>query len=334
MRRSSGHAVVALIAIAVVVCACGGTDTSTTTLSESTTSDSERQTTSQGSGTQTILVAFASGDATDCAAVTSYEREISADQDLITTSFELLVAGPNVEEMAQGANSVFADESSGALWSVTFRENEQLLIVDFRDVRSLLSNASTSCGSQSLLAQLNATAFQFEDVVRVRYEIDGNCDTFSEWLQIECMEYTRAGGVVANLSTNDRALGSGCTPGAGDLPDGRWFGYVTNASDDSVVFDLACWFSGTAAIDASAEDGEESPPPNDYYIRNQNEMLRTVPVAAETFVNWLPTGDPADASTSSYEVWLSERTNRAYLPGVWLQVTDGAIVLIDEQYVP
>jgi hypothetical protein len=217
---------------------------------------------------------------------------------------------------------------------VTLYQYEKLLVVNFRDVRSLLSNASTSCGSQSLLAQLNTTAFQFEEVVRVRYEIDGSCDIFSEWLQSECMEYTRAGGEVADLSTNERALGSGCTPGTTDLPDGRWFGYVTEAMTDSVTFDLACWFSGSAAVDAAAEDGEESPPPNDYYIRNQNEMLRSVPVASGTSVTWLPTGDPADAMTISYEEWVVQRPGRQYLPGVWLLVTDGAVVLIDKQYVP
>jgi len=43
----------------------------------------------------------------------------------------------------------------------------------------------------SLLAQLNATAFQFDRVERVRYEMEQSCDTFSNWLQRDCAEYTR-----------------------------------------------------------------------------------------------------------------------------------------------
>jgi hypothetical protein len=72
-----------------------------------------------------------------------------------------------------------------------------LLLVDFGDFRELIANASTSCGSMSLLSQLNATAFQFEEVERVRYLIEGSCDAFSNWLQRECMEYTRTGAEPA-----------------------------------------------------------------------------------------------------------------------------------------
>lgn len=333
MRRNILSNLAALVALGMIIGACGEAETSTTTPGLTTTTTVSTTTTTSPE-TQTVMVAFATGDGSDCAQVTSYPRQIDAALDPVRSAFDMLVAGPTVEEMALGASSVFADDSSGALWSVVWYEYEKLLIVDFRDVRSLLSNASTSCGSQSLLAQLNTTAFQFEEVVRVRYEMDGSCDIFSEWLQSECMEYTRAGGEVANLSTNERALGSGCTPGTAVLPDGRWFGYVTDATETSVTFDLACWFSGSAAADAAAEDGEESPPPNDYYIRNQNEMLREVPVASGTFVTWLPTGDPADATTTSYEEWLAERPDRFYLPGVWLEITAGQVVLIDEQYVP
>ena len=49
----------------------------------------------------------------------------------------------------------------------------------------------------------------------------------------------------------------------------------------TVTFDLVQWFQGDAAARAAAEDGEESPPPNDYYIRNVNPRLRTLPVAAD-----------------------------------------------------
>jgi hypothetical protein len=39
--------------------------------------------------------------------------------------------------------------------------------------------------------------------------------------------------------TNSGALGSGCVPGPGSLPDGAWFGWVNAASDASLEFDLA-----------------------------------------------------------------------------------------------
>jgi hypothetical protein len=48
----------------------------------------------------------------------------------------------------------------------------------------------------------------------------------------------------------------------------------------TVTVDLVQWFTGEAATKAAAEDGEESPPPNDYYVRNVNPRLRTLPVAS------------------------------------------------------
>jgi hypothetical protein len=135
--------------------------------------------------------------------------------------------------------------------------------------------------------------------------------------------------------TNSLASGSGCTPGTTtSLPDGEWFGYVDDASAARLSFDLACWFTGDAAAQAAAEDGEESPPPNDYYVRNVNPGLRTLSVAGSATVAWLPNpGDPSTA-TVPYADWLTDRTARSYQPGVWLTITGGAITTIEEQYVP
>lgn len=52
------------------------------------------------------------------------------------------------------------------------------------------------------------------------------------------------------------ALGSGCAPGTDLLPDGVWFGWVTEAEAEQVAFDLACLWPGrlepAASNDASA----------------------------------------------------------------------------------
>lgn len=134
--------------------------------------------------------------------------------------------------------------------------------------------------------------------------------------------------------TND-AEGSGCTPGQGALPDGEWFGIVATTDDSELEFDLACWFTGDAAVRAAAEDGEESPPPNDYYVRNANETLRSVPVADVAEVIWYPeVGDPTSETTVSYSDWISQRVRREFDLGVWLEVENGTIVKIREQWVP
>ncbi|MDH3296281.1 MAG: hypothetical protein OER95_18330, partial [Acidimicrobiia bacterium] len=104
---------------------------------------------------------------------------------------------------------------------------------------------------------------------------------------------------------------------------------------DELSFDLACWFTGDAATVAAAEDGEESPPPNDFHIRNDSDRLRTLAVDPGAAVDWLPNpGDPASVETVPYDVWLAEQPGRPVTPGVWLNVEDGRVISIEEQYVP
>jgi len=160
-----------------------------------TTTSTLAATPSEPESTQTVRVAFAIGGG-DCADVALFERSVAAALDPVETAFRNLVAGPTGEEAARGADAiVFSVETSGTVQSVTL--DNGLLSVDFSDFREVIANASTSCGSMSLLSQLNTTAFQFEEVERVRYLIEGSCDAFSNWLQRECMEYTRTGAEAA-----------------------------------------------------------------------------------------------------------------------------------------
>jgi hypothetical protein len=135
-------------------------------------------------------------------------------------------------------------------------------------------------------------------------------------------------------STDDLAGGSGCSPGDGALPDGEWFGFVTARGEDSLEFDLACWFTGDAATEAAAEDGEESPPPNDYYVRNANPDTREVPVGELVEVTFYPDGDPNNFAEIDYDDWGDMVATRGFELGVWLDVEDGAIDEIHEQWVP
>lgn len=133
----------------------------------------------------------------------------------------------------------------------------------------------------------------------------------------------------------DGPSGSGCSPGdAAGLPEGEWFGFVEATSATGIEFDLACWFTGQAAVDASAEDGEESPPPNDYYVRNENTLTRSLPVSPEVPVVWYPDGDPTTETVVDFEVWAEAVVGRGFMFGVWLDVIDGEVHEIREQWVP
>jgi hypothetical protein len=96
--------------------------------------------------------------------------------------------------------------------------------------------------------------------------------------------------------------------------------------------------SPTAATKAAAEDGEESPPPNDYYIRNVNSRLRTLPVRSDApiTVNVLAAGSTGSA-TKDVAVTLAELAS--YFPNsgtapFWLTVDQGQVTKIAQQFLP
>lgn len=130
--------------------------------------------------------------------------------------------------------------------------------------------------------------------------------------------------------------GSGCTPGEGALPDGQWYGEVSDADSAGVLFDLMCFFLGEEADKAALEDGEVMVPvPNGYYVRNEDPTPRTFDVAGDAQVLHYPTGDPATTQLLDYPEWARRVTNgQVSLLGVWLTVDAGAVVAIEEQWTP
>ena len=141
--------------------------------------------------------------------------------------------------------------------------------------------------------------------------------------------------------------GSTVAPGAAapaaegaELEDGRHPVVVqrVQVGGRTVTFDLVQWFQGDAAARAAAEDGEESPPPNDYYIRNVNPRLRTLPVAAGApiTVNVLAASSTG-SSTKDVTVTLDKLAT--YFPNsgtapFWITVEQGQATRIAQQFVP
>lgn len=147
---------------------------------------------------------------------------------------------------------------------------------------------------------------------------------------------TAAATTTTTGSVLDEAEGSGCTPGEGALPDGEWYGGVADAEENTLDFDLACWFTGEAATRAAAEDGAESPPPNDYYVQNTNPTIRTLTVEGEVEVVWYPEfGDPSSETSTTFAEWLETLAARGeFIPGIWVEIEGGEVVRIQEQWVP
>ena len=135
-----------------------------------------------------------------------------------------------------------------------------------------------------------------------------------------------------------RAPAPGGTPTGNPvvLVDGRHPVFVTSVdpSRRTIRFDLIQFYWGDEAAREAARDHKESPPPNDYYIRNVNPRLRTLRVRADATitVNTLGFGNQADHPISL--AGLATLVRAEDWPPFWITVRHGQVVKIAEQWVP
>lgn len=151
--------------------------------------------------TATVNVYF-TPEGSECDVAQPYPREVQLPR-VLTGAMEQLLAGPTAAERAAGATSFLFDEgTAGMLRSVNIRD--RVAHVNFRDLRSVIPNASTSCGSASLLSQLDATATQFPTVDGTRYSINGSEATFYNWLQLAVPGTSRVTATHGSLTNRSR----------------------------------------------------------------------------------------------------------------------------------
>jgi sporulation and spore germination protein len=100
---------------------------------------------------------------------------------VLTGAMRALLAGPTAAERARGFGGWFSAKTVGHLRSVRIVDGGAY--VDFRTFARHIPNASSSCGSALLLAQLERTANQFPTVSRAVYSFDGSRHSFHGWLQ-------------------------------------------------------------------------------------------------------------------------------------------------------
>jgi spore germination protein GerM len=100
---------------------------------------------------------------------------------VLAGAMRALVAGPTAAERARGYGGWFSHKTAGSVRNV--RLSRGVARIDFRDFSRLIPNASSSCGSALLLAQLDRTALQFPTVKSAIYSFNGNRGAFYEWLQ-------------------------------------------------------------------------------------------------------------------------------------------------------
>jgi hypothetical protein len=148
-----------------------------------------------------------------------------------------------------------------------------------------------------------------------------------------------------NYVSSGGPSGAGCTPGERDtLPDGWWAGEVTSVQEVSIDFDLICFFTGDAAVEAADEDGAEVT--NDYYVRNNNERTFRVEFPSGTTPATCVSSDATTFPCQVDDVLTLYRTTdvtattivdgRSMLPYplVWVHVTGGSGDYFYMQYTP
>lgn len=128
------------------------------------------------------------------------------------------------------------------------------------------------------------------------------------------------------------------------LEDGRHFVFVKGASrleggSTRVRFDLAYFLTGEEGEEAAAAHDDEFV--NDYYIVNDNPRLRTLPLADEVEVRYIPGSQCCELRPWDIDSWVEAiglATNPTDYPGTnvpwWFTVEGGEITLIEQQYLP
>ena len=125
--------------------------------------------------------------------------------------------------------------------------------------------------------------------------------------------------------TGDAVSGSGCSPGGNELSDGWWYGTLDGAVASEVTFDLACYYTGDAAVEEAAARGDEVN--NDFYVVNDNPQLRTVTVGADATASCVEVGSAAGTADCALGDVSGDWA-------VWLRVQDGEVDRVVEQYAP
>jgi hypothetical protein len=135
--------------------------------------------------THVVSIYVPRGISNDCARVLPLRRVVEGPA-VLKGTMQALLAGPTKAERTRGYGGWSSAKTAGHLRGVRIAHG--IAFIDFRSFAREIPNASTSCGSAALLAQLDRTAKQFKAVKRTVYSFNGSNHAFYEWLQREAPE--------------------------------------------------------------------------------------------------------------------------------------------------
>lgn len=133
--------------------------------------------------------------------------------------------------------------------------------------------------------------------------------------------------------------------GPEESDDGRFIGYITDIynvmQSRRVKIDYIQFLTGDEAAAAASAHGDESPPPNDYYILNENPRIRDFNVREGLQVTMWTWNMPSDGVTEQsipFDIWwdaIEMGGQDEYLVNpYWVTIDNGTVIEIEEQFLP
>lgn len=120
----------------------------------------------------------------------------------------------------------------------------------------------------------------------------------------------------------------------------RQFAFIDGMSEAggriTVRLDYAQFLTGDAAAQAATDAGEESPPPNDYFLVNSNKRIRSFTVdPAARFVIALDTPeDTRDLNAGEFFDAFVNDTDQVIDAAYWVTISGGKLTAAEEQWLP
>ena len=141
-------------------------------------------------GEETVTVFYNSeglgeGDAA-CSMVAPVPRSVPVSPDPVETALIQLFQGPTTQEEAAGYYSWFSAATTPALRSA--QVTDDTIYVDLVDLRDVIPGASSSCGRESFLAQIEETLWHLRPDHRIVLAIEGDPRVLYDWLELDCDE--------------------------------------------------------------------------------------------------------------------------------------------------
>lgn len=185
----------------------------------------------------------------------------------------------------------------------------------------------------ALEAQMAASKAQLENSDQALAESIAKVEELNAQLASATVEATEAAPVAPK-------------PSSAPIKQFTFIKDITNTSGKTTISaDYAQMLTGDAAAKAAKANGDESPPPNDYYIVNANKKVRVLPVKAGIQVT-LTSKDDGTVDTNGYKVslgqyqdWMSGMGGRDFeniLKAVpyYITIKNGVVIAIEEVFLP